>query len=155
MMIARAYLAPLLLSQGYAYEQFLLVWLSIGCASIVGHIFPIFIGFRGGKGVATSFGVALGLWPYFTICAVIAFIAWVIFLFKWHYISLASILASITVPFSLILFTYLFHSWQFLSLWPLFLIAFGIPILVILRHRSNISRLQNGTESKVALLKKP
>jgi len=46
------------------------LWLVVGCAAILGHVFPIYIKFKGGKAVSTSFGVALGLWPYFTICAV-------------------------------------------------------------------------------------
>jgi len=48
------------------------LWLVVGCAAVLGHIFPIYLKFKGGKGVATSFGVALGLWPYYTTCAVIA-----------------------------------------------------------------------------------
>ena len=46
------------------------LWLAVGCAAILGHIFPLYLKFKGGKGVATSFGVALGLWPYFTISAI-------------------------------------------------------------------------------------
>jgi glycerol-3-phosphate acyltransferase PlsY len=151
MLMARSLLAPRVLSHGYTYKQFLLVWLFIGCAAILGHIFPLYIRFRGGKGVATSFGVALGLWPYFTICAFLSFFTWLTFLLKWRYISLASILASITFPISLLLLTFFLPSWQLISIWPLFIIAFGIPLLVILRHRTNISRIYHGTESKVNL----
>jgi len=53
------------------------LWLAVGCAAVVGHIFPVYIRFKGGKGVATSFGVALGIWPYFTICAAVAIAVWV------------------------------------------------------------------------------
>ncbi len=55
----------------------LIFWLAVGIAAVSGHIFPIYLRFKGGKGVATSFGVALGLWPYYTVCALIAFAVWV------------------------------------------------------------------------------
>jgi glycerol-3-phosphate acyltransferase PlsY len=153
-LMARMLLAQKLLSQGYTEQQFLLVWLLIGCAAVLGHVFPVYIRFRGGKGVATSFGVALGLWPYFTVCAVISLVIWLISLWKWRYISLASILASLMVPVFLFILTWLLPSWRFLSIWPLFIIALGIPLLVILRHRANMTRIYNGTESKVSFRKR-
>jgi acyl phosphate:glycerol-3-phosphate acyltransferase len=62
----------------------LLLWLVIGFAAILGHIFPIYVKFKGGKGVATSFGVALGLWPYYTICSLLAFAVWAVVFFTWR-----------------------------------------------------------------------
>jgi len=128
----------------------LFLWLAVGCAAILGHIFPIYIGFRGGKGVATSFGVALGLWPYYTICASVAFAVWVVLVMIWRYVSLASIAASITFPITLILAIALSPSWDFANLWPLFTVATAIPLMVIIRHRENIKRLIAGTESKIS-----
>ncbi len=64
-----------LVSSPLGIAEFFL-WLAVGCAAILGHIFPVYIKFRGGKGVATSLGVALGLWPYYTICASFAFVVW-------------------------------------------------------------------------------
>jgi len=124
------------------------LWLVVGCAAILGHIFPIYIKFKGGKGVATSFGVALGLWPYFTICAVIAIAVWAVFVLIWRYISLASMAASIVFPIALILTIVLIPSWHLVDLWPLLVAAIAIPIMVIVRHRGNIKRLTAGTESK-------
>jgi glycerol-3-phosphate acyltransferase PlsY len=123
--------------------------LAIGCAAILGHIFPIYIKFRGGKGVATSFGVALGLWPYYTICAAAAFLIWVVVVLLWRYISLASIIASIAFPLALVLMIVLTPAWNFAHLWPLLIAAVVIPVMVIVRHRENIKRLIAGTESKV------
>ena len=57
----------------------LIAQLAVGCAAIIGHVFPVYLGFKGGKGVATSFGVALGLWPYYTICAAITLFVWITF----------------------------------------------------------------------------
>lgn len=123
--------------------------LAAGCAAVLGHIFPLYIEFRGGKGVATSFGVALGLWPYYTICASFAIVVWVVVVLLWRYISLASIAASIALPVALILTIALNPDWDFANLWPLLTAAIAIPIMVIVRHRENIKRLLAGTESKV------
>lgn len=127
----------------------LFLWLAVGCAAVLGHIFPIYIKFKGGKGVATSFGVALGLWPYYTICSVFAFAVWVITVLLWRYISLASIVASLTFPIALILAIVFKPGWDFTNLWPLLTAAIAIPLTVIIRHRQNIRRLIKGTESKV------
>ena len=125
------------------------LWLAVGCAAILGHIFPVYIKFKGGKGVSTSFGVALGLWPYFTICALFAIAIWVIVVLIGRYVSLASITASIAFPLVLILSIILMPNWDFAGLWPLLIAACAIPLMVIIRHRENIQRLLAGTESKI------
>jgi len=127
----------------------LLLWLAVGCGAILGHIFPIYVKFRGGKGVATSFGVALGLWPYYTICASFAIAIWVVVVLIWQYVSLASIAASFTFPLVLLLAIILTPGWDFVNLWPLLITATAIPLMVIIRHRENIKRLRAGTESKI------
>ncbi len=127
----------------------LFLWLAVGSTAILGHIFPIYIGFKGGKGVATSFGVAIGLWPYYTICAAAAFLVWVVVVLLWRYISLASIAASITFPLMLLLAIILIPAWRFANLWPILITAIAIPLMVVVRHRENIKRLIAGTESKV------
>ena len=123
--------------------------LVVGMAAVLGHIFPIYIRFKGGKGVATSFGVAVGIWPYYTICAAFAFAIWAIVVLLWRYVSLASIIASIAFPATLILAIILTPGWDFVNLWPLIAAAIAILTAVILRHRQNIKRLITGTESKV------
>lgn len=125
------------------------LWLLVGCAAILGHIFPIYLKFKGGKGVATSLGVALGLWPYYTICASLVFVIWILVVLVSRYVSLASITASITFPLVLVLAVVLTPSWDFANLWPLLIAATAIPLMVIIRHRENIKRLIAGTESKV------
>ena len=130
------------------------LWLAVGCAAILGHIFPIYLKFKGGKGVATSLGVALGLWPYYTICASFAIAIWIVTVLIWKYVSLASITASVSFPLLLILAIILRPSWDFVSLWPLLIAAAAIPLMVIIRHRENIKRLIAGTESKILKVKK-
>lgn len=132
-----------------ATSQQFAIWLAVGCAAILGHIFPVYLRFKGGKGVATSLGVVLGLWPYYTICGFVAFVVWALVLFIWHYISLASITAAIAFPVCLTVAIAAVPDWRFGNLWPLFIAAIIMPVLVILRHRANIKRLIEGTETKV------
>ena len=127
----------------------LLLAIAVGCAAVSGHIFPIYIKFKGGKGVATSFGVALGLWPYYTICALFAIAIWVVVALGWRYISLASIVASIAFPILLILAIALTPGWDFDNLWPLLIAAIAIPLMVVVRHRQNVKRLMAGTENAI------
>jgi glycerol-3-phosphate acyltransferase PlsY len=124
-------------------------WLLAGSAAILGHVFPVYLGFKGGKGVATSFGVALGLWPYFTVSALIALAVWIAVVLTWRYISLASICASVAFPVALAVGILALPAWRAQDLWPLLIAAVAIPILVILRHRQNVQRLLSGTESKI------
>ena len=99
--------------------------------------------------MATSFGIALGLWPYYTVCAILAILVWTIVVLVWRYISLASVIAAVVFPIALILAIVIVADWSFSSLWPLLITAVVIPIMVIFRHRENLKRLTAGTESKV------
>jgi glycerol-3-phosphate acyltransferase PlsY len=141
-------IAPVFLSDASTMGG-LLMRLGIGCAAVLGHIFPVYLRFKGGKGVATSFGVAMGLWPYYTISAAVALFVWIIFVLIWRYISLASLAAAIAFPISLIIAIAIVPGWEFGKLWPLLIVAIVIPFLVFLRHRENIKRLINGTENKI------
>jgi len=135
---------------GTAHDPILLsLWLAVGIAAVLGHVFSIFLAFKGGKGVATSFGVALGLWPYFTLCALVALTVWAAAVLIWRYVSLASVCASVTFPIALVLGILTAPGWNLAGLWPLLIAAVMIPILVILRHRANIQRLRAGTETKI------
>ncbi len=125
------------------------LWLLVGIAAILGHVFPVYLRFKGGKGVATSFGVALGLWPYFTVCALVALMVWIAVVLTWRYVSLASISAAVVFPIALVVGILTLPDWRSASLWPLVVAAIVIPILVIVRHRENIRRLVAGTENKV------
>lgn len=139
--------ARLMSSQPGILELFMVI--AVGGAAVIGHIFPIYIGFKGGKGVATAFGVAIGFWPYYTIAVAAAFVIWCIVVLVWRYISLGSIVAAIIFPVTFGLMIRISPSWQLAHLWPLFIAAAAIPFMVIIRHRDNIKRLIAGTESKV------
>lgn len=107
-------------------------------AVVLGHIFPVFAGFRGGKGVATLLGVGFGLIP---IPALIALGIFMVVLFSFGYVSLASITAAITLPFV----TYFFVMPDNILL---LLLTVAVAIFVPITHRQNIKRLLNGTENK-------
>jgi glycerol-3-phosphate acyltransferase PlsY len=122
-----------------------LAWLTVALAAILGHLCPVFLGFRGGKGVATALGVVLAIWPYYTIPGLIAFILW--WLVKWASgkISVASIAAVATFPM-LVVAVALAAGWALTTLAPLIVFAVGITVLVVVRHWPNIQRLRAGQE---------
>lgn len=130
-------------------------WLLVGVAAVLGHVFPVYLGFKGGKGVATSFGVALGLWPYFTLSALIALVVWGAAVSIWRYVSLASVLAAASFPVALLLGILAVPGWEASDLWPLLVAATAIPVLVVVRHRGNIRRLLAGTEGKIGRRNSP
>lgn len=112
-------------------------------AVIVGHIFPVWLGFRGGKGVATTVGVFLVLAPFALLCAGIVFVA-VVGLTR--YVSLASLCAAASIPLFLWLQKLLIQPRAEIKA-PL-TAALVVAVLIIFAHRGNISRLVNGTEPK-------
>lgn len=124
-----------------------LSWLAIAAAAIVGHIFPLWLGFRGGKGVATGLGALLGLWPVLTLSGAAAAVGWIIAILISGYVSVASIAAAVLLPPLAILSAALLGR-------PVDEIAVyaGVTVLlaalVVLRHRGNIARLRAGTEPK-------
>jgi len=108
----------------------------IAMAAVIGHIFPIFFKFKGGKGVATTLGVILALNIYLGL-AVLA--TWLVMAIVFRYSSLSSLMACAWCP----LYAYFIIGYS--SVWPLLVIA----IIVIIRHQANIKRLWTGTESKI------
>lgn len=127
----------------------LILWLLVGCAAVVGHIFPIYLKFKGGKGVATSLGIVLGLFPYYTYSGLAAFVIWLLTVLVWRYVSVASIVAAISFPVLLLLSILIVDSWAISQLWPLMLMAILMALLVVIRHKENIRRLLEGSEAKI------
>ncbi len=124
-------------------------WILAGCAAIVGHIFPVYLGFRGGKGVSTGMGVLLGLYPYFTLPGLLAFGIWVLALVIGRYVSLASILAAGLFPLLFLAFVVLLPDWTLGQLWPLLPVAVVMAGVVVGRHSENVRRLLAGRESRI------
>lgn len=112
-----------------------------GTAAIIGHNFPVWLKFKGGKGVASSFGFILVINPWIACCA---FMTWLAFAVAFRYSSLSAIAAAVFTPIYAYFLTGQIEAAFFTA----------IAILVVVRHRANISRLINGTESKISFKKK-
>ena len=114
------------------------VWIALaGLSSFLGHVFSIFLGFKGGKGVATALGFYL---PVSTIPVLIEFLVFVGIVWKWRYISLGSVTCAITIPILIAFFRDESQAY--------FIASVIIAAIILYRHQSNISRLLQGTESK-------
>ncbi|WP_050029689.1 glycerol-3-phosphate 1-O-acyltransferase PlsY [Verrucomicrobium sp. BvORR034] len=113
-------------------------------ASVIGHSFTFWLGFKGGKGVATSAGAFLGLAPW---ALLVAFVVWLVLFFTTRYVALASIGAAISLPISMYVIMLIGGG---LNVGAYILLALGLVmgILVVVRHRSNIKRMMSGTESR-------
>jgi acyl phosphate:glycerol-3-phosphate acyltransferase len=127
----------------------LFAWMAVGCAAILGHMYPIYLGFRGGKGVSTGMGMLLGVYPYFTIPGLITFALWGIALVIWRYVSLASILGAAVFPLVFWVLIIVNPAWEIARLWPLLLVSVVMGGFVVFRHRDNIRRLMEGRETKI------
>jgi glycerol-3-phosphate acyltransferase PlsY len=135
-------------------------WLGVLAASIAGHMFTPFAGFRGGKGVATGLGALLGVYPYLTVPGLGALVVWAIVAAIWRYVGLASVVAAIALPFfvmlwgasaaALVLDVPRDQRPAYLNSWVPFLIMTSfVAALVVVRHRANLRRTLAGTESKI------
>jgi glycerol-3-phosphate acyltransferase PlsY len=114
------------------------VWIALaGLSPFLGHVFSIFLGFKGGKGVATALGFYL---PISTISVLIEFLIFAGIVWKWRYISLGSITCAITISILIAFFRSDSQAY--------FIVSVIIAALILYRHQSNISRLLQGTESK-------
>lgn len=112
-----------------------------GLAAVLGHMFTFWLGFKGGKGVATTTGVLLGIAP---IAMLGGLAVWLAFFFTTRYVSLASMMAGVGVAVTMLI--QMSRSGQ----WDMVMLGFGllIMLLVIVRHRANIQRILSGTEPK-------
>jgi glycerol-3-phosphate acyltransferase PlsY len=112
-------------------------WVALtGLAAFLGHVYTVFLGFKGGKGVATALGVFLGISP---VAVLVSLVIFVLVLWKWRFVSLASITAAVVVP---IIVTLVEHKAL------ITVMAIIIATIVIHKHQANIERLKAGTESK-------
>jgi glycerol-3-phosphate acyltransferase PlsY len=117
--------------------------IGLGLAAVTGHIFPIWAQFRGGKGVATLFGMLLAIQPIVAVSCVAVFLA---VLYLTRYISLSSILAGVALPICVL---WIYNEKE--VFYRVFAVA--VAALIVLTHQKNISRLLKGNESRVPILK--
>ncbi len=124
------------------------IWLGTGLCCVVGNTAPIYLRFKGGKGVATSLGVILGIYPYLTLPALVALAVWIVTVFATRYVSLGSLLAALAVPCALVGLSQPM-GWTLSDHYPLLGLSLAAAVVVFVRHRANIGRLVSGTEAKV------
>jgi glycerol-3-phosphate acyltransferase PlsY len=139
-------------------------WLGVMVAAVLGHVFSPWLKFKGGKGVATSLGAMMGVFPIFTFPAIGALFVWLIF-FAWkRYVSLASIAAGLSLPifvaaeWKLIYGSPLFNDTpehqgkvvHFGDGYPYMIVSVLLAALVVWTHRANIKRLMSGTELRAS-----
>jgi len=148
-------------------------WLAVAAAAVLGHVLPVWLKFRGGKGVATALGTMLGLYPILTLPGVAALMVWVLFVATFRYVSLASMAAAVFIALWQIVVAAL--DWQNLAFlvgdlrgktvgaaagqigraiawWPplpFAVVTTALAGLLVLRHAGNILRLVVGTEPRL------
>jgi len=148
--ISRLFYGPLPFENVSPFDDFTLVQIIAGMSAVIGHVWTVFAGFKGGKGIATALGMLLTLITVDMLIAVGIF-ALVVLISK--YVSLGSIIAAISVPATLFIRENLFHVDipGYSTLLP-FIIA--VTALVIFTHRKNLVRILNGSENKISFRKK-
>ena len=117
--------------------------MGLGLAAVVGHIFPVFANFKGGKGVATLLGMLIAVQPIIAVCCIGVFL---FVLFLTRYVSLSSILGAIMLPVC-VLWIWNEHEMSYR------IFALLVALLVIITHQKNISRLLKGAENRIPILK--
>lgn len=156
------------------------LWMAVMVASVLGHMFTPWLGFRGGKGVATGLGALVGIFPAMTIPAVGALVVYLMVLTLWRYVSLASCSAAASLP----LWTWVVFAqyqtlmtrqaskrtdWDSLTIdeiemiksdipnygTPFFFVCLLVAVLVIYKHRANLGRISRGQEPKVGSASQP
>ena len=132
------------------FDDFTIIQMICGGAAVFGHVWTMFAGFRGGKGIATGAGMLIGIAPTEFAVSIAVFI---IFLFAFRYVSLGSIMAAASFPLSLII-RYNILSDEIHSYKTLVFFSTGIALFLIYSHRTNIKRLIEGTERKITSFKR-
>lgn len=148
--MAKGFIATVLIYQiavGQVGIQPVVLQIIAGFSAVIGHIWTVFAGFKGGKGVGTGAGMIIGLVPGAVAVALIVFILTVALT---RYVSLGSILASLTIPVYLLAELWLFHRGVPTSI---LILGFLVPLLILYTHRSNLQRLLSGTENKIQFTK--
>jgi glycerol-3-phosphate acyltransferase PlsY len=134
-------LVPFYLTNELARTNFMIL---LGMTAVIGHIFPIWANFKGGKGVATLLGMALAIQP---IVALLCLMVFIVTLLLTRFVSLSSMLAGVAF---MVLILFIFNEKE--TMYRLFAII--VALMVVVTHQKNITRLFNGTENKVPIFKK-
>lgn len=124
------------------------LWVAVAAAALTGHLFSIFLGFKGGKGVASGFGLLMGIFPYLAVSGLLGFVVFITVFWLSRYISLASVMGAAALP---LIFAGLglWRGWDiFGAMWPMLVFVVIYSGMVVYKHKANIRRLLAGTENK-------
>ena len=124
------------------------LWLLCGVAAMLGHVYSPFLGFRGGKGVATALGLLVGVVPFMLYPGVVAVVAFLVAYRLSGYISVGSMAAAASFPLAYLAFALALDWGPFGRQWPVLVLACLIAALILWRHRGNVARLRAGTEAR-------
>lgn len=127
----------------------LLIWLCVAAAAVLGHVFPVYLRFRGGKGVATTIGVALGVFPYYTLPMAAAILLYAVVRFATGHVSLGSLTIALIFPIGVAAYFWLDAGLVIAEFWPMLVVAVALGSLIVVRHAGNIARLLRGEEVKL------
>jgi acyl phosphate:glycerol-3-phosphate acyltransferase len=125
-------------------------WLLVGLAAVLGHLFPVYLGFKGGKGVATTIGVALGVYPHLSVAMVSAVVVYGLLRYATGIVSVGSLGLAVAFPIATAVFALVVRGEPVTTAWPLLVVTVLLSVLIIVRHRSNIQRLLRGEEQRMA-----
>ncbi len=144
-LIARLMYGPIPFVNRTPFDDFTVVQIIAGCAAILGHVWTLYAGFKGGKGLATAGGMLLGIAP---VEVAVAFGVFALVLYISHYVSLGSLSAAVTFPLTMFFRENIFMA-DIEGYHTLIFFSIGIALLIIFTHRSNIVRLLKGSESRI------
>ncbi len=140
--------ASLVLAGRYGGTQRQGLVLFVALAAVLGHVFPVYLRFRGGKGVATTVGVALGIWPEYTVAMGSAVLAYAAVRFTTGRVSVGSLTIATVFPLAFFIYSRLAGHATGES-WPLQVVSIVLGLVIIVRHRDNIRRLLRGEEGRL------
>lgn len=124
------------------------LWLGVAIAAVAGHMFTIFLRFKGGKGVATGFGALAAMWPLLTLPALVALGVWLVTLRTTRIVSVSSCVAALSLPLSVAAQS-VARGGQWAESSPFLIATEALAALVIWKHRGNLRRVASGTEPRV------
>lgn len=148
--ISRLYLGDFPFPNATPFDEFTLVQIIAGISAVVGHIWTIFAGFKGGKGIATSLGFLIAI---ITVDMLLALAVFFVVLTVSRYVSLGSLAAAVSIPLIMIIRENIFHV-DIPGYGTILPFAILMALLVIYTHRANVGRLLKGNESQINLFKK-
>jgi len=145
MFIARLMYGPIPFENKTPFDDFTVVQIIAGCAAILGHVWTLFAGFKGGKGMATAGGMLIGVAP---VEVAVSFGVFTIVFLISHYVSLGSLSAAVAFPLTMFFRENIFMV-DIEGYNTLIFFSIGISLLIIYTHRANIKRLLRGTENRI------